>query len=300
MSLVSGDVMLELAAAGLRLVLAPETGGAITRWTRGDWPLLRPVADPNLGAQRGVAVAAYPLVPFCNRIAWGRFRFGGADFHLDRNFGDHPHTLHGNGWMRPWRVERAAADEAVLRLDHALPRDPAGEWPFRYRAEQAFRLDADGLTVTLTLENRDERPMPGGIGLHPFVARGPATELGFVADAVWRNGPDALPEACLPVGGHWNFSVPRQIGDTAIDECYAGWHGAARVWWPERGFGLAITAGAPFGHLQLYVPPGRDYMGIEPVSHMTDAVNRLEVPGNGLRVLAPGERLAGAVRFGLI
>jgi aldose 1-epimerase len=296
----SEDIMLALATADLSLTLAPETGGAITRWTRDEMPLLRPVADPDLGAQRGVAVASYPLVPFCNRIAWGCFQFGGADFCLERNFGDHPHPLHGNGWMHPWRVEQRAADWAILSFDHAPPRDPAGEWPFSYRAEQVFHLDAGGLTVTLTLENRDVRPMPGGIGLHPFVARDPETELSFVADAVWRNGPDALPETRLPVGGHWDFSIPRRIGDAAIDECYAGWHGAARIWWPERGYGLAITAGEPFGHLQLYAPPGRDYLGIEPVSHMTDAINRPSVPGNGLRVLAPGERLAGTVRFSLL
>jgi hypothetical protein len=32
---------------------------------------------------------------------------------------------------------------------------------------------------------------------------------------------------------------------------------------------------------------------------MTDAINRMDVPGHGLRVLAPGETLNGSVTFRL-
>jgi hypothetical protein len=58
-----------------------------------------------------------------------------------------------------------------------------------------------------------------------------------------------------------------------------------------------IEADPVFGHLIVYVPPARDFFAVEPVSHMNNAVNRPDVTDNGLRHLAPGERLTGSVRF---
>jgi aldose 1-epimerase len=68
--------------------------------------------------------------------------------------------------------------------------------------------------------------------------------------------------------------------------------------WPESGVVLTIDSGPPFDHIQLYTPPGHSYFGLEPVSNMPDAINRMAaVSDNGLRVLAPGETLSGTIRF---
>ena len=70
-----GEGMIELVAGDLRVMLDPETGGAIAAFTWRDVALLRPVSDPRLGAQHERAVAGYPLIPFANRVADGRFSF---------------------------------------------------------------------------------------------------------------------------------------------------------------------------------------------------------------------------------
>ena len=49
-------------------------------------------------------------------------------------------------------------------------------------------------------------------------------------------------------------------------------------------------------HLQVYTPAGRDFLGLEPVSNMPDAVNRMDIEADqGLVVLAPGEVLHATV-----
>ena len=74
-------------AIGQVLAGAGAGDGAIVGWTP------RAAARPDAGCRlsgnvRGLA--CFPLVPFSNRIAQGRFHW---DAHLmDRNFGDHPHT----------------------------------------------------------------------------------------------------------------------------------------------------------------------------------------------------------------
>ncbi len=290
--------MTELLAGDMRLSLAPDLGGSIAAWTwRGD-ALLHPTADSSLGALHGAAVAAYPLIPFSNRVAWGRFCFGGESFQLARNFGEHPHTIHGNAWMHPWTVTQAAADHAVLAFAHdpAHGGDPA-EWPYAYRAEQAFTLRADGLDVAISVTSADARPFPAGMGLHPFMPRGDVV-LGFSATSVWHTGADALPDARLPVAGPWRFEPPRAPDGPAIDNCYAGWGGAFTLGWPSRGLAMTVEAGGPFGHGVVFVPPGKDFVATEPASNMTDAINRMDVDADhGLVVLQPGETLRGLVRF---
>ena len=68
--------MLTLQAGASSLVLAPEIGGA-HRWLEvGRMPLLRRGAGcDHAGNVRGLA--CFPLVPFSNRIANGRFQLGG-------------------------------------------------------------------------------------------------------------------------------------------------------------------------------------------------------------------------------
>ncbi len=293
--------MIELLAGQCRLVLDPATGGAVAAFDYGGVEVLRPVADARLAAQRGRAVAAYPLIPYANRIAWGRFSFGGESFVLDRNFGDHPHTIHGNAWMHPWVVAVSDASSAVLAFDY-VPGDGGGpaEWPYAYCAEQHFALDGAGLTIRLSVENRDARPWPAGLGLHPYVVRTPHTQLRFEADTIWTNDGDSLPAERQPVQGEAEFDRGRDVSDAVIDNCFAGWGGVAEVTWPEQDFTLCLSAIVPLDHLQLYTPAGRDFLGLEPVSNMPDAINRMDLASDqGLRILAPGERLEATIRFSI-
>lgn len=299
--MLRGEVtMIELKAGDLSLTIAPDIGGAIAAFTFRGVELLRPVADPRLRAQHGQAVAAYPLLPYANRIANGRFSLDGHDYQLDRNFGDETGSIHGNGWMRRWQVAGAAINEARLTLDHHPPRDPPGEWPFAFRSEQHFALARDSLRLMLTIENTDARTWPAGIGLHPYVARTPETTLRFEADTLWVNGPDGLPDRRVAAQAATEFSEGRLLQSGDIDCCYAGWGGLAAMAMPEAGITLIISAEPPLDHLQIYAPAGQNFLGVEPVSNMPDAINRIETDADhGLRSLAPGETLTATVEIGV-
>jgi aldose 1-epimerase len=291
---------IDLTAGDFALTLMPETGGAIARFTWRDVDLLRPVSDPRLAAQNGAKVAAYPLLPYANRIAQARFVLDGETFELERNFLGSPHSIHGNGWMRAWTAAESGPSHASLTLTHTPPRDPAGQWPFAYAARQDFDLSKDRLTIALTLRNADHRAWPAGLGLHPYVARTPSAALAFEADTVWLTGPDELPTERVAVPPDMDFERPRPIGDDPIDVCFAGWGGVARLSMPENGLTLVIESGPPLDHLQVYTPRAKDYCGLEPVSNMPDAINRMDrVSDQGLVMLQPGAQLCAQVIFRL-
>lgn len=288
--------MIELRSGTSVLRLLPELGGAVGGWVRNGADVLHPVSDPNLIAQHERPVAAYALIPFSNRVGYGRFPFGGEDFQLAANFGGEPHTLHGNAWEREWRVAEQQAARSVLTFDH---QGPPEQWPFHYQAAMTFVLGDTSLDVAFRFENTDERAQPVGLGFHPFFPRTDETELGFGAAGVWKAGPDSLPETRLAVEGDWSFDPVRTLAGARLDNCYSGWTREAVLRWPSRGLGLRIEASELFGHLVVYTPPGRDYLAVEPASNMTNAVNRMDIPDNGLRVLQPGEVLEASVRLSL-
>jgi len=289
---------LTLRAGDLHVRLDPGTGGAIASLAWRGISLLRPVRDMRLAAQYGRAVAAYPLIPYANRIDHGRFTLGGLSYQLARNFGDEPHSIHGNGWMRAWAIRESGPAYARLTLDHRPPHDPVTEWPFAYQAEQIFSASDDRLEIRLSLLNQDSVAFPAGIGLHPYVARTPKSTLCFEADTIWRTGADGLPAGRIAVPADLAFDRPRPIGALEIDTCFAGWGGSATLLMPEHQLVLHIEAGPPLDHFQVYTPMGQDYCGLEPVSNMPDGINRMgSISDQGMVMLAPGQSLMSRVTF---
>jgi aldose 1-epimerase len=172
-------------------------------------------------------------------------------------------------------------------LDHA----PSEHWPYAFRAAQTFELGPQALTIRMELHNSDSRAFPGGLGMHPYFAGGEGVRLRFSAERMWEMGPDQLPTRPAPARDGW-----LTVSEEALDNVFAGWDGRAEIQWPG-GRRLLIEAEPVFGHVVVFTPPERDFFAVEPVSHMNDAVNRMDQPDHGLRVLQPGETLAGAVAF---
>lgn len=284
-----------LAHGGWTAEVAPAMGGAILSLALDGTPVLRPTPAAAVEAGEVRASACYPLVPYANRIALGRFAFGGADYALAPNFAGSPHTLHGVGWLRPWRVEAADATSCALSLDHRPAGNDATAWPFAFRALQRLSLGAEGLTVTLSATNTDTRPAPAGLGLHPFFPRRAGERLRLVAGGGWLNGPDMLPAERV-AGGHFDFAAGRPVGEAALDNDLFGWDGAARMTAPG-GLSVGLAASAAFKGVRVYVPDGRDFFAVEPVTHRADAIHHPDEADGAMTVLAPGESLQGEVQF---
>jgi aldose 1-epimerase len=292
-------VIATLRSSALKLDLAPAIGGAIAGFWHDDVALMRETPEQALRDGLVRQTSCYPLIPYSNRIAQGRFSFEGAEHRLALNFGDHPHSIHGNAWQKPWQVAEAGETRCRLVLSHRPDGDEARSWPFAYRAEQLFEMSSDGLTLTISLKNEDHRSMPAGLGLHPFFPKRPGVRLQFAAERVYPNGEDSLPLASIPVPKEWDYRNMRELGEPRLDNCFAGWDGAARIVFGQEKIALSIKADPLFTHLVVYVPTGRDFFAIEPVSHMNDAINRPDIVGQGLKILRPGERLTAQVRFGV-
>jgi aldose 1-epimerase len=281
---------LELRAGPARVVLAPAVGGAIAAYEWNGMPVLRPTPDAALAAADVQRLCSFPLIPFSNRIADATLRWQGSAYPLRRYLPEMPHAIHGNGWRRAWNVLEREPARAALEFVHDAAGERAREWPFPYRGWQRFDLADNALTMTLGIENIGSTAFPFGLGWHPYFPRTAATVLGFAADAVWQTDRTVLPTRLERVPAQWSFAPPRPIADTMLDHCFVGWRTPATLRWPERRLRATIDADSACNHLVVYVPPERDYLAIEPVTHMTDAFNREDSGEHdtGTRALAPG------------
>lgn len=275
---------LTLRHDSFELELAPQHGGAVRSFEWDGRHILRPT--PAAAGDDPFEMACFPMVPYVNRIARGRFEFGGRTVQLERNWSADPHPIHGQGWNRPWSIATATRSTAVLSFDGG-----ADEWPWRYRGEQRFVLDDEGLSIELAVENLGVTSMPAMLGLHPYFPD--KTHACMIArlPRVWRTDTDSLPRERIETPAAWAFEPRRPVGATNLDHCFADWNGLACLDWPDRRL---ILRAARCSFLQVYTPAGRDFFCIEP---QTAAPGALERGAGEAAVLAPGERLSIQMRL---
>jgi aldose 1-epimerase len=267
---------IDLDYAGWSLSLRPELGGSISTLRHRDRDILRPTP---LSATDVLQTACFPLVPYANRIANGRFSFAGQDHHLPGNASGQYHPLHGVGWKRAWNV--GAQDEASATLLHSHVAHAA--WPWSYAAEQRFELSEDGLRIVLSVENRDTSAMPASLGFHPYFPATRDTRLTFEAQSVWLADAAMLPTVTAPVDHYADWSAGETVQRASlIDNAYVGWSGKAHI---ETPLGALDLAAENTPCLHVFMPPGADFFCAEPVSDMPDALNRAET----VTILAPGQ-----------
>jgi aldose 1-epimerase len=287
-------ITLRAGEAGLELV--PAVGGAIGRyWSgsgRGTVEWLRPTPADTLPRGDPYQTAGFPLVPYSNRIRGGRFAFGGRPVALPLNRPPERHSLHGHGWQAGWKAVAVGPDRAELEYLHL-----ADAWPWRYRARQRITLAPERLVLELALTNEAERPMPAGLGWHPYFPGPAGTTITAEVRSVWLMDAELMPTELVPARRVADPGTGLRTGAVALDHCFTGWGRRAVIEWPEQRARLVMTAESPLDFLQLYTPPGRDFFCAEPVSHATDAVN-LAAAGrseSGLLILEPGQAVSTVV-----
>lgn len=304
---VSSSLSLCSSRSRWRLQLVPERGGA---WlgadaldADGQWqPVLLPCPPSVVATDERLRYANYALVPFSNRIAHGQVRAVLAQARpaaLPPNWPGLAHPIHGVGWLQRWAVQAQSPRDATLRL--SWPPSPAWPWPFEAR-QRVRLLGTRTLQLDLWLRNAGPRHMPAGLGWHPAFARRSQLSLALRATSAQCTGSDGL-----PTGQHDDAPPSLRFGKAAAAEsltgtdcAFDGWRGEARLQWP--GLRLRMKAdGALSRRLVIYAPTGADYICLEPVSHLNNALAQSPATAAawGQRWLAPGDALQARVRLTL-
>jgi len=265
---------LDLRAGDLRLALRPDLGGSIAGLWLGDLPVLRSTEPGHLQSAR--LSGCYPLVPYSNRVGHRRFRWLGQDHTTAPNFDDNPHSVHGVGWQRPWTVISSSAGEAELGYAHA----PDAHWPFAFEARQRLVLTPGSLELHLAFTNRTAQAQPVGLGWHPYFPKRPHSALGIDLTGRWDSDASGLPTHAAPQPG-----IHGAIAEMAFDHCFEGWRGPALI--HDDVLSMRLTSSLPY--LVVFTPDAKPYYCVEPVSHVSNAIQSADPAAQGLRTVAEGD-----------
>ena len=140
---------LELKKGGLRARI--ETLGAeLVSCCSGDGPEYIWTGDPAYWSGRNPL-----LFPVVGSLREGKVMIGGRSYEMAR---------HGFARRREFALEARGEDWARLALTESPDTLAAYPFPFRLTVEQ--RLEADGFSTAVTVENTGEGPMPFCLGAH--------------------------------------------------------------------------------------------------------------------------------------
>ncbi|WP_244195982.1 aldose 1-epimerase [Paraburkholderia susongensis] len=294
--------LVTLTAGALRVVIAPDVGGALAAFyeatSAGPLHWLRPAVPQAFEARDPLRMASFPLFPYCNRIRDARFEFDGATIDLAGNDARFAHALHGNAWRHPWRVDALDESAAELSFEHRPDPRVRGDWPFRYRARQRIELSGGALRITLSAQNLADRPMPFGMGHHPYYPRTAQTRVYADVQAMWHADAEVLP---THFGAHPAVDALRAgMSPDAfdLDNNFANWAREATIAWPDEHRSLTMTADAPFDHMVVFAPANDPQLCVEPVTNTTDCFNAVGMREQvGGCVLQPGEEIEAALTW---
>lgn len=281
--------------------LVPATGGCVAYGRvriAGEWvDVLRPTPEDAWGEK--AETASFPLVPWSNRIAQGRFEWAGRNHQLRINFPDGT-AIHGTGWEFPWRVADATPTSVALEF---VSREVFGvNFPWSFTARFDYKLDGDRFTWHMAITNDDHETFPAGIGHHPYFMRALTTESGEALGGeaqLQLNCATCYPVvACLPTGapapvsGRKDFTAMKPLGADFMDGCFTSRTSStlATIDYPGA-LTLDVEAGALLEHAVVYLPVDVPYFALEPVTNANDGFN-LEDAGNqgtGVFLVQPGE-----------
>lgn len=273
---------LVIAAHGYEAAIA--SVGASLRTLRHDArDLIVPFgADEVRPGYRGATLAPWP-----NRIVDGRYAFGGEEHQLALTEPARGHALHGLLAWAEFTDRVVEADRVVL----GATIEPQSGYPFRVEVEVEYRLDADGLTQTVTAVNTGADAAPWGTGPHPYLVAGAGRvddwSLSLPASEVLTVTPDRLsPVAVESVDRHpeWDFRSARTIGDVFIDHAFTDLSRADGSTTVElrtsegSGVGMTWDERCPWVQVHTADTPGTEAthrigLAVEPMTCPPDAFN---------------------------
>lgn len=301
------ETLLYLKNDYIEVAVSPEVGGSIYsfRYKKdGEWlDIMRWTTEEALQNADTGRFASYNLFPYSNRIENARLKFKGKVYQLEVNFDD-GHAIHGEAWLKPWKVVEAEEDRLLLEFN-SKDFDNIS-WPFPFQARIEYRIEDKDFIVKTFIRNTGNELMPVGMGIHPYFMRDLKGEEEKVVLKMETMG--VYPgETQIPTGhwveapGKWNFTLGRYLPTEFVDHCFRVGEGPIEISWEKSNVKLTIERDAVFKHIVLYCPIGERFFALEPVTNCNNGFNMAEegIEDTGTIELEPGAEAAGEIVFKL-
>ncbi len=242
------------------------------------------VDDGNTAAgSRNIFYKSAILLPFPNRISGGRYTFAGVSYQLPTNEVGRGHALHGFLHCASFELSECGSgdQEAFCCMKHVFEGLETG-YPFRFEVSVCYVLSlTKGLYCHTRVVSLNTGAMPLGVGWHPYFWAGNGQKI----DTFRLQLPSPIGQittaanTLIPITDrvHTNndWKQPAYLADTSFDTGFCLSNGAEnRVLLRfDDSFAVQLFMGRSYPFLQIYTPPHRQSIALEPMSCAADAFN---------------------------
>lgn len=243
------------------------------------------------------------LSPWINRIDKARFTFNQKQYEVDKVWKEKDWALHGYLYNQAFRVVsgQVTNEAAVLVLKNNYTGDKPG-FHFTFETTVTYALySSNHLTCISQTNNTGNEPMPFSFGWHPwFFNNAIINDLELMFPCEYKV---EVNDNLIPTGeriAYHEFDSLKKIGTDEFDTCFRlkGFSEPAGVFNPQNEIAVVTaidnaqrikvqlwmdTGTNKYNYLQVYIPPQRDTIALEPMTSWPDAFNN----NNDLIVIKP-------------
>ena len=255
---------------------------------------------------RNQAYKSAKMFPFANRIPDGKYEFNGQIYQLPINWPQENHAIHGFIHDKKYTIadQTTTENSARLTLEYLYKSEYPG-YPFPFLITLTFLLSEDGFKYTTEVENTGKSISPIMDGWHPyfklasenindFLLKIPANQRTEIDNRMIPTG------KLLPLNTFLDYS---KIGDMFFDTCFPlkvkETIVSTELINQEKNLTLQLwqeTGDQKYNFLQIYTPPDRQSIAIEPMTSNTNSFNT----GDGLITLEPNEKFQASFGIKLV
>lgn len=232
------------------------------------------------------------LFPFTNRISNGTYLFNDKTYNLEINETSLNNSLHGHIYNKTFylKEKNTSHESATVTLIY-INKGTSKGFPFSYEIDIKYTFTNNNISIDFNIINNDNKSFPFGIGWHPYFKTTNLNSciLDFNADNKYFLDKKMIPTEESPL----NFKTPLLIEDTLFDDCFITKKSEVSLKTSEFNINLDFSSKTPNSFLQIYTPPKRDCIAVEPMSCAPNSFNNK----NGLLILKPYDSYKWTVRL---
>ena len=260
-----------------QVIISLNEGARISSLIVGGKTIIKELPDFSYSDSYAAAI----LFPFASRIEKGAYQFDGKTYQLDCNQAG-INALHGLVYNKTFTVinQKVTDSTAAVTMVYTETNPPKG-FPFQYALEVTYTLSENNVGIAIKVTNLDTTPFPFTLGWHPYFYT------------------EHLAESVVKFNSHQQVAFDEKLitkelvlftneGDFAIenkqlDDCFV--MNDAVIEFETNEYQVTITSDAAQNYLQMFTPPHRMLIAIEPMTGISNSFNN----GIGLQVLAPAK-----------
>lgn len=270
-------LVLENASKTTKAVISLQEGARIAALIVSNKTIIKEL--PNFEYKDSYAASI--LFPFVSRIENGVYEFDGKTYQLDCNQAG-INALHGLVYNKTFAVvhQEETDSNATVTLRYTENNPPKG-FPFKYELELTYTLSENNLGITIKATNLDTLPFPFTLGWHPYFYTEHLAEsvVKFSSHQQVAFDEKLITKELIPFTNEGVFAIENK----QLDDCFV--MNDAVIEFETNEYQLKITSDASQNYLQMYTPPHKTLIAIEPMTGISNSFNNTI----GLQVLAPSK-----------